>query len=225
MVEEQQTQARTENDETQLSQVYKEDMIKDRNPAGSYGMWIFLITEVLFFTVVLIALISYRVMCPEAFSGTSSFLGNRIGVISTFVLIGSGVTMFAARRSARGRNRKDLIRFLLLTIILGSLFILLRGFDCYHKYSENLIPWTSFVNPDCAAQESSLFFSVFFGIMGFHLLYLIIGLGILVRHIVLTLRNRKPPEYIKGIGLAGIYWYLQLVIWIFMYAILYLAGR
>ena len=112
--------------------------------AASLGMWVFLATEVLFFGGMFAGYILYRYWYPDAFIAGSRRLDEWLGTINTAVLLTSSLMMALAVNSAQTDDRRGTIRFLTLTIALGTIFLGIKGFEYYHKFTEHLVPGSSF---------------------------------------------------------------------------------
>ena len=104
------------------------------------GMWLFLITEVLFFGGAFCAYTVYRVWFPREFEAGSAALNVGIASVNTFLLLTSSLTITLAIRSAYQASQTGLKVWLMATIILGSLFLGLKGREYYLDYEEGLIP-------------------------------------------------------------------------------------
>ena len=111
-------------------------------------MWVFLAQEILFFGGLFLAYIVYRFSYPAAFAQASHHLDVTLGRINTAVLIGSSLTMALAVHGAqlgqRGRRRS----FLVLTIVLGSVFLGIKAIEYGHKFHEHLVPGPALPLPD-----------------------------------------------------------------------------
>ncbi len=105
-----------------------------------FGMWLFLVTEVLFFGGVFCAYTAYRVWYPRDFEAGSAALNVGIASVNTFLLLTSSLTITLAIRSAYVGSRNGLARNLLFTIILGSAFLGLKAREYYLDYEEGLMP-------------------------------------------------------------------------------------
>jgi cytochrome c oxidase subunit 3 len=105
-----------------------------------FGMWIFLVTEVLFFGGALCAYTAYRIWYPKDFEAGSAALNAGIASVNTFLLLTSSLTITLAIRAAYVQNRSALMRYLLLTIVLGSAFLGFKSREYYLDYEEGLIP-------------------------------------------------------------------------------------
>jgi cytochrome c oxidase subunit 3 len=195
--------------------------------ASTLGMWTFLITEIMFFGGLFLGYTIYRSLYPQAFAEASRLLDYRLGAINTAVLICSSLTMVLAVRSAQLGQRRRLVTFLVLTIVLGSAFLVNKGFEYAHKFHEHLVPGPNF-GP--AAQltdphHSQLFFSFYFGMTGLHALHMIIGIGILVMLVYQSWRGRFTSDYFTPVDITGLYWHFVDIVWIFLFPLLYLIAR
>ena len=107
------------------------------------GMWVFLVTEVLFFGGAFCAYTVYRLMYPKDFEAGSAALNVGIASVNTFLLLFSSLTITLAIRSCYVGSRKGLARNLALTIILGAAFLGLKAREYQLDYQEGLIPGVS----------------------------------------------------------------------------------
>jgi cytochrome c oxidase subunit III len=112
--------------------------------SASLGMWIFLVTEIMFFGGLFTAYIVYRAKYPDAFIAGSHHLDVTLGTINTAVLIGSSLTMAMAVRSAQLGRNTAIVGFLIATIVLGSAFLGIKATEYHHKWVEHLIPGDQF---------------------------------------------------------------------------------
>ena len=195
--------------------------------ASTLGMWAFLITEIMFFGGLFLGYIIYRSLYPEAFAEASRLLDYRLGAINTAVLICSSLTMVLAVRAAQLGQRRGLVIFLVLTILLGSAFLVNKGFEYAHKFHEHLVPGPNFGPEPALAhpQQAQLFFGFYFGMTGLHALHMIIGIVILAVFVVQAQRGRFSTEYFAPIDIIGLYWHFVDIVWIFLFPLLYLISR
>ena len=122
-----------------------EDMEQQRE-ADSLGMWVFLLTEIMFFGGLFATYIIYRALYLPAFEKGSSLLDVRFGALNTAVLIGSSLTMALAIHSAQVGKRRAQVAFLITTMILGAAFLAIKfTFEWHHDYVEHLVPGLGFV--------------------------------------------------------------------------------
>jgi cytochrome c oxidase subunit III len=120
------------------------DDLEQQHHSAVLGMWAFLATEVMFFGGLFAAYSAYRFLHRPAFVAASHHLNVLLGGINTMVLLTSSLTMALAVRAAQLRNRRDLIRFLALTMLLGTAFLGIKAYEWHHEYEERLVPGVNF---------------------------------------------------------------------------------
>jgi cytochrome c oxidase subunit III len=196
-----------------------------RNSEPELGMWIFLATEILFFGVLFFAYLIMRIHYPEAFAAASKHTDVVLGSINTAILLTSSLTMALAVRSfSLGANRAC-AWLLAATFALGAAFAAVKFTEYAHDYHEHLVPWLSFAFPSAQAEGARLFFLLYFVMTGAHAIHLIVGLtwvGVLIVAVSRGLADSKHPDALE---VAGLYWHLIDIIWIFLYPLLYLVSR
>jgi cytochrome c oxidase subunit 3 len=188
-------------------------------------MWVFLVTEIMFFGGLFTGYAVYRAVYPEAFMAGSQHLDVWLGGINTAVLIGSSLTMALAVHSAQRGERRALVCFLLLTILLGLVFLGIKALEYSHKFEEHLVPGPGFVFEGAHARHVQLFFSCYFSMTGMHALHMVIGIGLLAVLTWQAWRGRFSPAYVTPVDLSGLYWHFVDLVWIFLFPLLYLMGR
>jgi len=201
------------------------DSSEQQHQASQIGMWVFLATEVMFFGGMFLGYTLYRNAYPQAFAGASNHLDVWLGTVNTAVLICSSFTMALAVRGAQLGRGRTVIIFLLLTIVLGTLFLGIKFTEYYAKFVEHLVPGSAFIYPGPAAAAAQIFFSFYFAMTGTHALHMIIGLGLLTMLIVKTARGGISASYNTPVELVGLYWHFVDIVWIFLFPLLYLVGR
>jgi cytochrome c oxidase subunit 3 len=227
---------------TQAGLAHHFDDIEQQREAGTLGMWAFLVTEVMFFGGLFLAYILYRSKYPVEFAVASNSLNVTMGFINTLVLICSSLTMAMAVYFSQTGKRRQLITFLLLTMVLGATFLIIKGVEYHEKYVEHHIPvrfatyefkWEEHaVEGAVHSQEATavepgnveMFFWLYFAMTGVHALHMIIGLGILTTLVIMAKRGRFSPDYHSPIELSGLYWHFVDIVWIFLFPLLYLVG-
>src|SRR5947209_20423180 len=103
-------------------------------------MWIFLITEVMFFGGMFLTYTVYRRAYPEVFAIASTSLDQVIGAINTGVLLLSSFTMVMAVRAGQLGQKKAIVMFLILTLIFGGIFLGVKAYEWNEKFKEHHIP-------------------------------------------------------------------------------------
>src|ERR1700728_985896 len=108
--------------------------------ASTLGMWIFLVTEIMFFGGLFLAYTVYRRLFPEVFSVASGTLNKTIGAANTAVLLCSSFTMVLAVHAAQIGSRKAIVIFLILTMLLGGVFLGVKAYEWNEKFEEHHVP-------------------------------------------------------------------------------------
>ena len=195
--------------------------------ASTLGMWTFLITEVLFFGGMFAAYAVYRNMYPQAFASTSVYMNVILGGTNTAVLICSSLTMALSVRAAQLSNRRHLMLFLVLTMIFGATFLVIKGFEYHDKWVEHLVPGFNFRYDEFPkyAHNAQILFFLYFCMTGMHALHMIVGLGLLSYLLVQAGRRMYSANYFAPVEMIGLYWHFVDVVWIFLFPLLYLIGH
>lgn len=201
------------------------DTVEQQKDASTLGMWIFLVTEIMFFGGAFTAYTVYRSFYPDAFAAASNELNVIVGAINTCVLIVSSLTMAMAVYSAQTSNTKALIRYLILTMIFGAAFLGIKAYEWYDKWEHHHVPGPLFHFAGPYGERAQLFFSLYFAMTGLHALHMIIGLGILTGLVLMARAGRFSSAYFTPVDMSGLYWHFVDIVWIFLFPLLYLIGR
>ena len=203
--------------------------------AASLGMWLFLVTEIMFFGGMFCAYLVYRLAHYNAFAAASQQLDWRLGFLNTVVLLISSLTVVLAVKAAETGYRKQLVTYLVMTVLLGLTFLVVKGFEYREKFERHHVPGPTFqftdtfddgaqkipVNPN----EAQLYFSLYFAMTGMHALHMVIGCGLFTVLAVFAWKGHYSPSYFTPIENAGLYWHLVDIIWIYLFPLLYLISR
>jgi len=200
------------------------DDIGQQTDASTFGMWVFLLTEVMFFGGLFTAYAVYRSAYPEAFTEASRHLHVALGGVNTAVLILSSLTMALAVRAAQIGKNKATANYMIATLLLGTVFLVIKGFEYYHKFVEHHVPGLSFVFDGPNPGPAQMFFLFYFIMTGMHALHMVIGAGLLVYFIAQAFRGRYTRRYYGPVEVMGLYWHFVDVVWIFLFPLLYLIG-
>jgi cytochrome c oxidase subunit 3 len=202
------------------------DTAAQQRDAVTLGMWIFLITEVMFFGGMFLAYTIYRDIYFQVFALASSSLNAVIGAVNTAVLLCSSFTMVLAVRAAQIGQRRALVIFLILTLILGFAFLGVKAFEWNQKFQEHHVPGPTFHLDGTAEQgHAQLFFSLYFAMTGLHALHMVVGCGLLTWLLFQSLKGKFTPEYMTPVDISGLYWHFVDIVWIFLFPLLYLIDR
>ncbi|HEY3383653.1 MAG TPA: cytochrome c oxidase subunit 3 family protein [Vicinamibacterales bacterium] len=201
------------------------DDLAQQHEAATLGMWLFLATEVMFFGGLFSAYMIYRVWYPGTWGDASRTLDITLGTVNTIVLITSSLTMALAVHAAATNERRKVMSFLVVTMVLGVAFLGIKSFEYYQKFAEHHVPGLDFRFEGQAPERANLFFSLYFAMTGLHALHMIIGLGILSVILYMAWRGRFTEAWHTPVEISGLYWHFVDIIWIFLFPLLYLVDR
>jgi cytochrome c oxidase subunit III len=208
--------------------------VEQQRDAASLGMWLFLVTEIMFFGGIFCAYLVYRYWYFGDFGAASKTLDIRLGATNTAVLICSSLTVVLAVWAAQHGKRKLLITNLVFTIVLGLAFLGVKAVEYAEKFEKHHVPGATFHfegtvpgHPDLPANDrhAEMFFSLYFALTGLHALHMIIGIGLFSVLTVLAWKGHYTPRYYTPIENAGLYWHFVDIVWIYLFPLLYLIDR
>jgi cytochrome c oxidase subunit 3 len=199
--------------------------VEQQREADTLGMWVFLATEVMFFGGLILCYTFGRFSYPQIFEAASHRLYVGYGGTNTAILLCSSLTMALAVRAAHLGRRKLLVTYLLLTISLGSAFLVVKGFEYHTDYTEHLVPGAQFRWEGNGGRQAQMFFWLYFVLTGLHALHVTIGLGILSVVTILAQRGRINAANPMIAEITGLYWHFVDIVWVFLFPLLYLIGH
>jgi cytochrome c oxidase subunit 3 len=192
--------------------------------ATKIGMWLFLVTEILLFGGLFVGYGIMHAKHPEAFMAAHHHLNRTLGATNTIVLLLSSFTMVMGVWSAQTGQRKKLIVFLVLTLLLAGCFLVVKYFEYSHKFHEGLLPGKFYSHEGDTVPGQFMFFSFYFmmtGLHGIHVLIGMIAIGWILRR---AIRGDFNPGYYGPVDLVGLYWHLVDMIWIYVFPLMYLIS-
>jgi cytochrome c oxidase subunit 3 len=201
------------------------DSFERQADAARLGMWVFLATEILFFGPLFMSYIYGRMHFGDAFVAASHRTDVLLGTINTAVLLTSSLTMALSVEIRRAGSARLASRLLLLTALLGLVFLAIKGTEYYKEWHEHLVPGAAFVFDEAQRGGAQMFFYLYFTMTGLHALHLLIGIAIVLCMAVMLRRDRADIANAERIEITGLYWHFVDAVWIFLYPILYLLSR
>ena len=202
------------------------DDMAQQAEASTLGMWVFLVTEILFFGGLFLAYLVYRTSYPMGFQEASAHLSWKLGAFNTAVLIFSSLTMALAVRSAQtSEPALRQVMWLVATIILGATFLGVKVIEYGDKFRDRIVPGPDFHWEGQYPAAAEIFYSLYFCMTGLHALHMIIGIGIMAVISVMAWRRQFNSEYFTPVEVTGLYWHFVDIVWIFLFPLLYLIGR
>jgi len=205
-----------------LAHQHQFETAEQQKETSTLGMWAFLVQEVMFFGGLFGAYTIYRSLYPEAFAEASQHLNYVLGAFNTGVLICSSMTMALAVRASQLGRRGQLQLFLLLTLLLGGVFLGVKVVEYSDKFHHHLVPGYNFHFEGPHAPQAQIFFGLYFAMTGMHAIHMIIGMALIVWLMLRTARGAFSAEYYTPIELFGLYWHFVDIVWIYLFPLLYL---
>ena len=200
------------------------------------GFWLFLYTELFLFGAFFLVYAVYRSAHIEEFRTAAENLNTVIGTVNTIILLTSSLTMVLSLDALKSGSVKLAKLFLMVTMLLGLTFLVIKGFEWSAKFEHHIFLQTS---KGIAAGEGSplltsgeemlplgqvLFFGLYFIMTGTHALHIIIG-GIWMGIVYFWIsKGSINPENAGVLERCGLYWHLVDVIWIFLFPLYYLVA-
>ena len=183
------------------------------------GMWVFLLSEVMFFTSLIGTYIILRFAHPDHWTEPGVVLNVPLTAVNTFFLICSSVTMVKAFAAIQQGDQKGLKLWLLATILIGASFV---GIQAYEYYSlathEGFVPALDAY----AAEGGPLYGATFYAMTGFHGAHVSIGVLCLIFVYIQSVRGAYSVQDHEGVEVIGLYWHFVDLVWIILFTIVYL---
>jgi len=205
------------------------DTAEQQRDCSTLGMWIFLVTEIMFFGGMFAAYSIYRQAYPLVFLECSRTLNLTVGAVNTCVLLLSSFTMVMGVRAGQLGKLNAIIFWLILTLFFGGIFLGVKAYEWNEKFVEHHIPGSSFHFAELPAGpaqgHAQIFFSLYFGMTGLHAMHMVVGVGMLLWLIWEAKRGTYSAKYYTPVDIGGLYWHFVDVIWIFLFPLLYLIDR
>ena len=230
-------------------QMHHFDSMAQQKETATFGMWVFLVTEIMFFGGMFAAYMLYRMWYFPGFAAASSELDITLGGTNTVVLIASSLTVAMAVHAAQLGKRNQTVWLLIATGILGIVFLVIKYFEYKVKFAGHHLPdggtiWLfpgrefdllGFVYNGFDVSQSAelapiasqvrIFMVIYFALTGMHALHMIIGIGIMLVMLWWSWNGTITEEYSSPIEISGLYWHFVDIVWIFLFPLLYLLGR
>jgi cytochrome c oxidase subunit III len=199
--------------------------MRQQHDVARLGMWVFLATEVLFFGGLVLCYSAYRTGYPAGFADAARHTKIIIGTANTAILLTSSFLVAWAVSAARLQESRFAALLLWAAALLGAVFLVLKGVEYNAEFNEHLLPGFGFAFSGPHIHAANLFFSFYLIATGLHAVHVAVGIGVLL---IIGLRARQRAYsdlYHSPITVAGLYWHFVDLVWIFLFALIYLPGR
>jgi cytochrome c oxidase subunit 3 len=211
------------------------ESLEVQTQSATLGMWAFLAQEVLFFGAFFTVYTLHRNLYYDVFEACSHHLDWKLGAINTAVLICSSLTMALAVHAAAEGKKRQIVLWLMATVLLGSVFLGVKVVEYHEKWVDQLVPGLRWGSAEHVGQElklhgpaldhAQLYFSLYFGLTGLHALHMIVGIPIILWIALRARRGEFSSAYSTPVWVTGLYWHFVDIVWIFLFPLLYLIGH
>ncbi|MBN9305548.1 MAG: hypothetical protein BGO82_03555 [Devosia sp. 67-54] len=190
-------------------------------PSGEFGVFVFLVSEGLLFSALILGYLVARLAPGADFAAGSRELSLPLGTLNTAVLLSSSFCIALATIWGSERSRWARLAAL-ATVALGIVFLCIKGYEYFEEAQKGLLPFRDMSDryPKAEPQHLRLFFDVYLALTGTHALHVISGIGLVGGIALFWRRLARPAHTLK---LAALYWHFIDVIWVFLFPLLYLA--
>ena len=182
------------------------------------GMWVFLLSEVMFFSGLIGAYIILRFAHPEQWAEPGEVLNVQLTAFNTFMLICSSVTMVKAFAAIEHGDQAGLRKWLVATIVLGAAFVGIQVFEYIELAHHGFVPVASAYS----AEGGPLYGATFYTMTGFHGAHVTIGVLCLTFTAIKAFRGKYSEMNYGGVEIMGLYWHFVDLVWIILFTIVYL---
>jgi heme/copper-type cytochrome/quinol oxidase subunit 3 len=176
---------------------------------GKLGIWLFLSGEIILFGGLIGSFLLYRLASPD-WMEAAALTSVAIGSFNTLVLLTSSFTMVMALKTADMGDRARTWKWLLWTVLLGVLFLVVKGFEWSGKFQHHITP------------GSGRFWSFYFTMTGLHALHLLGGVVLNALFMFQAMRGTLV-RMSQRIEVAGLYWHFVDIVWVFLFPLFYLG--
>jgi cytochrome c oxidase subunit III len=185
------------------------------------GIWLFIVSEVLFFGALFLGYGVYRSLYPEAFRIAGVHTEVFYGMVNLLLLLASSAAMTIAVDASQQEMRRITVICLTLTILLGIGFLLCKGLEYRDDIAKGLFPGEHF---PLQPPQTQLFWAFYWVMTSVHAIHLATGI-IVVGVFALMLWRRMLPTKAPAILGVATYWHFVDTVWIVLFPLLYLVGR
>jgi cytochrome c oxidase subunit III len=199
--------------------------MRQQQDVAQLGIWVFLATEVLFFGGLILAYCAYRTGYPDGFAEAARHTEIVIGTANTAILLTSSFLVAWAVTVAQLNASRFAALLLWSAALLGVIFLGLKFVEYTIEYREHLLPGLGFAFPGPQANAIHLFFSFYLVATGLHAVHVAVGIGVLTIVGFRARQNAYSDRYHSPVTVAGLYWHFVDLVWIFLFALIYLPGR
>jgi len=175
------------------------------------AFWIFLGAEIALFSTLFATYLVLEHRTADMFTGKELFEAPKV-IIMTLLLLTSSFTCGVAIWYMRRNNVKQLVGWMIITLLLGAGFLYMEIAEFTHYVHEG------------ATIQTSAFLSSFFVLTGTHGAHVTLGICWASSIIYQLVKNGINTTTARKIFIIGLYWHFLDVVWIFLFTLVYVKG-
>jgi cytochrome c oxidase subunit 3 len=198
------------------------ESLEAQTDASQLGMWIFLVSEVLFFAALFTLYGAYRFAHPAAFADGVRHTDLFLGTANTYVLLTASFLVAVALHAVRHDRSGRAAALMAGAALLGVAFLVLKGLEYAHHFQEGLYPGFYLDAPGLPEPGFRVFFSLYYGMTGLHALHVLGGIVVLSWVAWRAHRGAYNRVYHTPLELGGMYWHFVDIVWLFLWPAFYL---
>ena len=195
--------------------------VAGRLPARKLSVWLFLGTEIVFFSALILTYVVLRVTSPNwpGLEQVQHVLNIPLTALNTFLLILSSVSVVLALDEIQKGNKAGLLRWLTVTFVLGAVFLGIQGYEYWKLVHEGL---TITKVPKIMSGSDTFFGTTFYTMTGFHGMHVLAGVLTLGIVVAKAWKGHYTRESHEGVENFGLYWHFVDAVWIVLFTIVYI---
>ncbi len=179
-------------------------------PPGGILIWMLILIETFTFGIGIIVFLYQKSISPEVFESSQHTLNTNIGLINTILLLTSGFFVAEALRQLKLGNSEKSQNRLILSILFGAGFLILKWVEYYSKLEHGY------------DLSYNMFFLFYWLLTGFHFLHVLVGLVILSALLISIRKGRYHKGEYYDVESGTAFWHMCDLIWLLLFPILYL---
>lgn len=195
---------------TNLVKTQKIDYKNALYPPGGILIWIILTVEILTFLLAIFSFMYTRSSNIEIFNSSQANLNATLGTINTLILITSGFFMAKTVSAVKKDENKKANQFIVISIVLGFMFLVIKSFEYYHKIELGL------------TIRTNTFYTYYWFLTGFHFLHVLIGVILLLAIKPAIKKAKYNSKEFLDVETVATFWHMCDIIWILIFPVIYL---
>jgi cytochrome c oxidase subunit 3 len=178
---------------------------------GRIGVLCLIATESALFTIFVVAYLFYM---GASQVGPTARQVLELPIWPTVCLLSSSVTVMIAERALHGRRLRAFVSWVVVTAALGAEFL-----------RQTALEWRRLIVVDHLTISTNVFGTTFYSLVGLHASHVLVGLGLFVLVLVVSVRGRAMLENARRFQFLAWYWHFVDLVWVVVFSVVYVIGR